>query len=107
RPLGRRFVDDAKVTDHHAILPTATRPEGMALSADERKIYDLICRRLLAAWHEDHVWSVTTVITRITSASALDRFHSTGTMVDQAGWKVLDIELNKDKKPEKDKAKHS
>ena len=27
RPLGRRFVDDAKVTDHHAIIPTATSPE--------------------------------------------------------------------------------
>jgi DNA topoisomerase-3 len=103
RPLGRRFVDDSKVTDHHAILPTATRPESVDLAPDERKIYDLICRRLLAAWHDDHVWSVTTVITRITSASALDRYHSTGTMVDQAGWKVLDIDLKKDKKPEKEK----
>ena len=49
RPLGRRFVDDAKVTDHHAIIPTATSPDKVALSADERKIYDLICRRLLSA----------------------------------------------------------
>src|SRR5687768_15247192 len=47
-PLGRRFVDDARVTDHHAILPTAT-PAGAGLTADEQKIYDLICRRLLAA----------------------------------------------------------
>ncbi len=102
RALGRRFVDDAKVTDHHAILPTATRPEGVELSADERKIYDLVCRRLLMAWHDDHVWSVTTVITRITSRLLVDRFHSTGTMVDQAGWKVLDIDLKKDKKDSKD-----
>ena len=102
RPLGRRFVDDAKVTDHHAILPTATRPEGVDLSPDERRIYDLICRRLLMAWHEDHVWSVTTVITRIVSGTVTDRYHSTGTMVDQAGWKVLDIDLKKEKKDKKD-----
>lgn len=55
RPLGRRFVDDSKVTDHHAIIPTTTSPERASLSAEESKIYDLICRRLLSAWHEDHV----------------------------------------------------
>src|SRR5581483_678601 len=53
RPLGRRFVDDSKVTDHHAIIPTATSPERASLSPDERKIYDLICLRLLSAWHDD------------------------------------------------------
>ena len=63
-PLDRRFVDDAKVRDHHAIIPTATSPRTQ-LSTEERKIYDLICRRLLSAWHDDHVWSVTTVITAI------------------------------------------
>jgi DNA topoisomerase-3 len=101
RALGRRFVDDSKVTDHHAILPTSTRPEGVDLSADERKIYDLVCRRLLMAWHEDHIWSVTTVITKISSLLLVDRYHSTGTMVDQAGWKVLDIDLKKEKKDKK------
>ena len=44
---GRRFVDDAKVTDHHAIIPTSDRPAARPLAPDERKIYDLICRRLL------------------------------------------------------------
>src|SRR5947199_712604 len=47
QPLGRRFVDDSKVTDHHAIIPTTTSPNLDALPPDERKIYDLICRRLL------------------------------------------------------------
>ncbi|HVT57486.1 MAG TPA: RecQ family ATP-dependent DNA helicase [Thermoanaerobaculia bacterium] len=69
RPLGRRFVDDARVSDHHAILPTATSAAGLPLSEDERRLYDLICRRLLAAWHEDHIWSVTTVITVVTAAA--------------------------------------
>ncbi|HKH46935.1 MAG TPA: DNA topoisomerase 3 [Thermoanaerobaculia bacterium] len=102
RPLGKRFVDDAKVTDHHAILPTATSAEGAGLTSDERRVYDLICRRLLMAWHDDHVWSVTTVITRVTSltGSVVDRFHSSGTAVEQPGWKVLD--LQKEKKDGKD-----
>ncbi len=95
RELGRRFVDDAKVTDHHAILPTATRAQGLALSADERALYDLVCRRLLSAWHGDHVWAVTTVITAITSreesGTVVDRYHSTGTAIEEMGWKVLDL----------------
>src|SRR5438552_18075213 len=37
RPLGRRFVDDAKVTDHHAIIPTTTSPEKANLSSEEGK----------------------------------------------------------------------
>src|SRR5215831_16605745 len=65
RPLGRRFVDDAKVTDHDAIIPTTTSPAKAQLTPDERKIYDLVCRRLLSAWHGDHVWSVTTIVTAI------------------------------------------
>ncbi|MET0402546.1 MAG: DNA topoisomerase 3 [Cystobacter sp.] len=99
RPLGRRFVDDAKVTDHHALIPTTTSPEGARLSVEERNIYELVCRRLLAAWHEDFVWSVTTVITAVTSPGAealaearvVDRFHSAGTLVERQGWKALDV----------------
>src|SRR4051812_27028403 len=99
RPLSRRFVDDSKVTDHHAIIPTTTSLDVASLADDEKKIYDLVCRRLLAAWHDDHVWSVTTVITAISNPPAagvgeplLDRYHSTGTLIDQVGWKILDIE---------------
>jgi DNA topoisomerase-3 len=90
RPLGRRFVDDARVTDHHAIIPTTTSPAPAALSAEEGKIYDLICRRLLSAWHDDHIWSVTTVITAIRNQETIDRYHTAGTAVQQAGWKVLE-----------------
>ncbi len=94
RPLGTRFVDDGKVTDHHAIIPTPLQARA-ALAADERKIYDLVCRRLLMAWHDDHVWAVTTLITAMTAAEAdgttvIDRYHSSGTAVEQVGWKILE-----------------
>ncbi len=98
-PLGRRFVDDGKVTDHHAIIPTAASPDKANLDADEQKIYDLVCRRLLSAWQPDHISSVTTVITAIDNPGIVDRYHSSGTVVQQAGWKVLDIAGNK--KPRK------
>jgi DNA topoisomerase-3 len=92
RPLGPRFVDDAKVTDHHAILPTAVSAAGLDLSRDERLVYDLVCRRLLMAWHDEHVFAVTTVITRVASGApaTVDRFVSSGTAVQQPGWKVLE-----------------
>ena len=61
--------------------------------ADEARIFDLVCRRLLSAWHDDHIWSVTTVITLVRSGAepVEDRFHSSGTAIQQVGWKVLDI----------------
>jgi DNA topoisomerase-3 len=99
RILGRRFIDDSKVTDHHAIIPTAISLGNARLSADEGKIYDLICRRLLSAWQDDHIWSVTTVITTITNGDIIDRYHASGTAVQQAGWKVLDIAVKKQAKP--------
>ena len=92
RPLGRRYVDDAKVTDHHAIIPTTGAAPGN-LPPDEHKIYDLVCRRLLSAWHDDHIWSVTTVITAIRNAAIVDRYHTSGSAVQQPGWKVLDLAL--------------
>ncbi len=105
QPLGRRFVDDTKVSDHHAIIPTGVSPEKLSLSPDEQKIFDLVCRRLLSAWHEDYIWSVTTVITLVRSGSepVEDRFHSTGTAVQQEGWKVLDV--GGAKKPPKKKGR--
>jgi len=88
RPLGSRFVDDAKVSDHHAIIPTPTSPKD--LDRDEQALYDLIARRLIAAWHPEHVAATTTVITSITSPGFLDRYRSSGTMVQQIGWKAVE-----------------
>ncbi len=91
RPLGRRFVDDSKVTDHHAIVPTGTCAGRLAPGSPEAKILDLINRRLLQAWHGDHRWSSTTVLTRVVLRVAEDLYVSTGTTVEEAGWKALDI----------------
>lgn len=96
RPLSRRFVDDSKVSDHHAIIPTPTPPNLSALSNDERRLYDLVCRRLLQAWHADFVWAATEVITEVRPSAnpvsePVDTFRSTGTAIEQQGWKQLDL----------------
>ncbi len=97
RPLSKRFVDDSKLTDHHAIIPTGTG-RTRSLSPDEEKIYDLVCRRLLMAWHDDHEIRVSNVVTTVTSPGGVhDRFKSSGTVVTRRGWKVIDIETRRDK----------
>src|SRR6202034_2264820 len=90
RGLGKRYVDDRKVSDHHAIIPTAVKQQPDRLSDEESKIYDLVCRRLLMLWHDDYLQEVTTVITAIRNAAMVDRYRTTGTVVRQAGWKILD-----------------
>ncbi len=94
-PLGGRYVDDAKVSDHHAIVPTPTAPRD--LDREEQALYDLVVRRLLAAWHGEHVAATTTVVTAVGNVAgepvrAVDRFRSSGTMVVEAGWKVVEPE---------------
>ena len=56
RPLGPPLRRRRAVTDHHAIIPTGERRRR--LSDRRAAIYDLVCRRLLAAWHDDHVYAV-------------------------------------------------
>jgi DNA topoisomerase III len=94
RPLSRRFVDDGKVGEHHAIIPTSVNVAGKALSQDELKLYGLIVRRLLQAWHDDFVWAATTVVSEVqpkASETPVDSYRSQGTAVEQRGWKVLDV----------------
>jgi len=94
RPLSGRFVDDGKVTDHHALIPTTVSAAGKALSQDEHKLYGLICRRLLQAWQADFVWAATVVTTEVrpkSSDAPLDSYRSHGTAIEQQGWKVLDV----------------
>ncbi len=84
--LTSRHVDDKKVTDHHAIIPTKQRIEGSGLSADEKRIYDLITRRFLAAFYDDAELERTTITTLVEG----ERFLTRGTVVLKAGWREVD-----------------
>lgn len=96
RPLGRRFVDDAGVTDHHAILPTGPQTSPSGLNRDEERIYDLICRRLVMAYLPDHE-VMTTLVTLVSESPGdhpgepwADHFYARGRRIVTAGWKVLE-----------------
>ena len=83
-PINSRFVDDAKITDHHAIIPTEKRPPS-SLSSDEIKVYDLVARRFLAVFYPAHIQDVTTAITDV----AQEKFVSKGAQIRDIGWKEL------------------
>lgn len=84
-PVTSRIVNDAKVTDHHAIIPTGSKKPLSALSPDERAVYDRILRNFLAVFHDAYVYDMTTVITR----AADEMFRSKGKVDRQLGWKAV------------------
>ena len=100
-PKLKSVFDNTKVTDHHAIIPTGIVPSG--ISADEQKIYDLIARRLIAAFYPECKVSNTTVLGMVDEL----QFKATGKQVLDKGWRVLYEELDqksagKEKKEEVD-----
>lgn len=64
-------IDDANVTDHHALIPTARKAVREALSAEEWNVYDMICRRFMAAFLPAASFASTTVRVRVMPPAAL------------------------------------
>jgi DNA topoisomerase-3 len=79
----KKVFDDTKITDHHAIIPTGVRPSGLQL--EEKRVYDLIARRFIAAFYPDCIVSNTTVIGMVTRYE----FKATGKVILEDGWRVL------------------
>jgi DNA topoisomerase III len=84
--LTGRHVDDKKVTDHHAVIPTKQKIKAEALSPDEKRIYDLVARRFLAAFFPDAEIERTTVVTLCEG----EKFVTRGTVVLKAGWREVE-----------------
>ena len=82
-PLGR-VVNDAKVTDHHAIIPTRAEHHPVdKMYDDDRKIYDLVVRRFLAVFHPEAVIENTRVETTV----ADHVFRTRGKRILVPGWR--------------------
>src|SRR5579884_3225421 len=82
-PLGR-VVNDAKVTDHHAIIPTRAESHPIdRMSEDDRRIYDLVVRRFLAIFHPDAVFENTRVETTVSDHV----FRTRGKLMLVPGWR--------------------
>ncbi len=87
RPLmvNKHFVDDSKVSDHHAIIPTEQFVNIGAFSDKERKIYDLVAKRFLAVFYPPLEYEKTTVVAEISS----ETFIAKGKTVLSPGWKEI------------------
>ena len=72
-PRSRRVFDDAKVHDHHAIIPTGKPVRLEELPRDERRIFDLVARRFLGAFHPDAEFALTDVVIRVGAPAASER----------------------------------
>jgi len=81
----RRVVDDTKVTDHHAIIPTEGDHDLSGLSRDERHLYDLVAKRFLAVFHPPAKFERTVVETECETHS----FRSRGSVLIEAGWRAV------------------
>ena len=92
----KRIVDDQKVSDHHAIIPTEVLGDG--LTGDERKLYGAVLVRLIAVFFPPCIKAVTMV----DAVAAEEPFRARGKMLVDAGWQAL---YAKDKAGQSDDAK--
>jgi DNA topoisomerase-3 len=83
-PLGR-VIDDSKVTDHHAIIPTRAEHPVEKMEDDDRRVYDLVVRRFLAAFHPEALLENTRVETTV----AGHVFRTRGKVLLVPGWRAV------------------
>ena len=96
---GKRVYDDAKLTDHHAIIPTGRRPG--TLTADEQKLYEMVARQLIAAFYPDMEYDAMSAVTGVGE----HKFLSRGRAVIAQGWQAANPPLrSKPKKGEEEQA---
>ena len=79
----KKVFDNAKITDHHAIIPTGVLPQG--LTDVQRNVYDLIVQRFVAVFYPDCRFATTTVDGE---ASGIP-FRASGKVIVDEGWRVL------------------
>lgn len=65
KPPPKRFINDSECEEHHAIIPTAKKAVLGALSEQELKLYDLICRTFLAMWFKDKITAHTHIYMQV------------------------------------------
>lgn len=80
---GKHFVDDSKVSDHHAIIPTEEKVMLSALSNDERRVYDLVVKRFFSVLLPAFEYEQTSVTAKIGS----ETFKAKGKRILSQGWK--------------------
>lgn len=81
----KKVFDSSKITDHHAIIPTGVSPANGDITYNEKRVYDLIARRFIAAFYPDCKYATTTVTGKVESL----QFRASGKQIVEKGWKVV------------------
>jgi len=108
-PLGR-VVNDEKVTDHHAIIPTRSEHNLEKMGSDDLRIYDMAVRRFLAVFHPEAVFENTRVETTVTAADGAEKdtahvFRTRGKLLQVPGWRGVYDEISADAKAAESEAR--
>ncbi|NLX03147.1 MAG: DNA topoisomerase III, partial [Syntrophomonadaceae bacterium] len=99
KPLhpGKRLVNDSKVSDHHAIIPTEQPLNLRVLDEDEKRLYDLVARRFLAVLYPPFCYDQTTIVTVVKG----ETFYSRGKVITDQGWRAVQMApVNKEENDE-------
>jgi DNA topoisomerase-3 len=80
----KRVFDNAKVSDHFAIIPTLQAPK--ALTEAEAKLYDMVVKRFIAVFYPSAEFQVTTRITKVAAAGKTHCFQTNGKVLVKPGW---------------------
>lgn len=90
-PLSKRIIDNNKISDHHAIIPTEGNLRLEGLTPDELRVFRLVALRFLAVFYPPYRYAVTKVLTQVqTEANPQgELFASRGQEVLQAGWQAV------------------
>ena len=101
-PITKRIVDNSKITDHHAIIPTNSNINVTNFSKEEKQVFDLIARRFISVFYPYNVYTITRIIVTCEG----ENFLSKGKTIKQAGWTALyEGQENTDSKPKTKKGK--
>lgn len=88
----KNFVDNSKVSDHHAIIPTEQKGNLVNLSVEEKHIYDLVVKRFLSVMMKPYEYEQTSIKINVNG----EIFIAKGNIPKQKGWKVLYEKLDLD-----------
>jgi len=89
--LSKTYIDDAKLTDHHAIIPTH-KSAPVDLPLKQRNIYELVAKRFLSIFLPAEVRNETTAIIQIGQHS----FRAAGSVIKEQGWTVLSAQSSQE-----------
>ena len=100
RPIttNKSFVDNKKITDHHAIIPTEERVKLSELNNNERKVYDLVVKRFLAVLYPAFEYEQTTISAKIGE----ENFTAKGKRIIKDGWKEVYLNIQDEDEGEED-----